>query len=100
MSKSTLSPQEKHSFSNIPADQKLALISRYSQALRKLARSAEAVGRGDMLPMLFQVADGLDKMAPEIAETEAGLEVMARTARLIRTGEDMLLPRSSSSVAH
>jgi hypothetical protein len=100
MSKSPLSPHEKRSFSSIPADQKLALISRYSEALRKLARSAEAVGRADMLPMLFQVADGLDGMASAIAETEGGVEVMARAARLIRATEDMLAPMSSSPIIH
>ncbi|MBY2924980.1 hypothetical protein HF259_26670 [Rhizobium leguminosarum] len=100
MPKSPLSPSEKRSFSIIPADQKLALISSYSEALRKLARSTEAVGRADMLPKLIQVADGLDGMATAIAETEAGTGVMARTARLIRATEGMLASMSSSSIVH
>ncbi|TBA90148.1 hypothetical protein ELH54_10185 [Rhizobium ruizarguesonis] len=100
MPKLPLSPSEKFSFSNIPADQKLALISSYSEALRKLARSTEAVGRADMLPKLIQVADGLDSMATTIAETEAGAEVMARAARLIRATEGMLASMSSSSIIH
>ncbi|WHO80036.1 hypothetical protein [Rhizobium leguminosarum] len=100
MPKLPLSPSEKRSFSNIPADQKLALISSYSEALRKLARSTEAVGRADMLPKLIQVADGLDSMATAIAETEAGAEVMARAARLIRATEGMLASMSSSSIIH
>ncbi|MGO6736557.1 hypothetical protein ACC732_14520 [Rhizobium ruizarguesonis] len=66
--------------------QKLALISSYSEALRKLARSTEAVGLADMLPKLIQV--------------EAGAEVMARAARLIRATEGMLASMSSSSIIH
>ncbi|MGO6816025.1 hypothetical protein ACCS67_14210 [Rhizobium brockwellii] len=100
MPKLPLSPSGKRSFCTIPADQKLALISSYSETLRKLARSTEAVGRADMLPKLIQVADGLDSMATAIAETEAGAEVMARAARLIRATEGMLASMSSSSVVH
>jgi len=53
-----------------------------------------------MLPKLIQVADGLDSMATAIAETEAGAEVMARAARLIRATEGMLASMSSSSIVH
>ncbi len=76
------------------------MISSYSEALRKLARSAEAVGRADMLPALIEVADGLESMAATIAETEAGAEVLARIARLVRTTEGMLTSMSSSSNVH
>ncbi|NKL79282.1 hypothetical protein [Rhizobium leguminosarum] len=100
MPKLPLSPSVKRSFSAIPADQRLALISSYWDALRKLARSAEAVGRADLLPKLIQVADGLDGMATTIAETEAGAEVMARAARLIRATEEMLASMSSSPITH
>ncbi|MBY5837913.1 hypothetical protein HFN57_15465 [Rhizobium leguminosarum] len=100
MSKSLLSPSEKRSFCDIPADRKRALISSCSEALRKLARSAEAIGRADMLPALIEVADGLESMAATIAETEAGAEVLARTARLVRATEGMLASMSSSSNVH
>lgn len=100
MTKSQLLLPEKRSFANIPTDQKLTLISRYSEALRKLARSAEAVGRADMLPMLNQVADGLDGMASAIAGTEAGVEIMRRAAGLIEATEEMLASVASSRVVH
>ena len=100
MTKSQLSLPETPTFANIPTDQKLTLISRYSEALRKLARSAEAVGRADMLPLLTQVADGLDCLASAIAETEAGVEVMTRAAGLIRATEEMLASMASSRVVH
>ncbi|UFW80371.1 hypothetical protein RlegSU303_10800 [Rhizobium sp. SU303] len=53
-----------------------------------------------MLPKLIQVADGLDGMATATAETEAGAEVMAHAARLIRATEGMLASMSSSSIVH
>lgn len=53
-----------------------------------------------MLPALIEVADGLESMAATIAETEAGAEVLARIARLVRTTEGMLTSMSSSSNVH
>nr|WP_246709939.1 hypothetical protein [Rhizobium laguerreae] len=100
MSKSPLSPAEKRSFCDIPADRKPALISSYSEALRELARSAEAIGRADMLPALIEVADGLESMATTIAETEVGAEVLAHTARLFRAIEECWrrCPRRQTSI--
>ncbi|EJC79301.1 hypothetical protein Rleg4DRAFT_0892 [Rhizobium leguminosarum bv. trifolii WSM2297] len=100
MPKSLPSPHEQDLLGDISTDQKLVLISRYSQALRKLARSAEAVGRADVLPALIRVADGLESLATEIAETETGAEVMVRAARLIRTTEGMLASMPPSSIIH
>ncbi|UWM77540.1 hypothetical protein N1937_10105 [Rhizobium sp. WSM4643] len=76
------------------------MISSYSEALRKLARSAEAIGRADMLPALIEVADGLESMATTIAETEAGAEVLAHTARLFRATEECWrrCPRRQTSI--
>ncbi|MBY5767468.1 hypothetical protein HFO06_31020 [Rhizobium leguminosarum] len=95
MRKLPLSPFGKFSFSNIPADQK-----RCDMMLRKLARLTEAVGRADMPPKLIQMANGLDGMATATAETEAGAEVLAHAARLIRATEGMLASISSSSIVH
>lgn len=74
------------------------MISSYSEALRKLARSAEVIGRADMLPALIEMADGLESMRDKGRRRSAGAHSAAGPHDRGNAGVDVLVVKRPLNV--
>ncbi|MBA5800474.1 hypothetical protein G9X68_17475 [Rhizobium sp. WYCCWR 11279] len=79
---------------------RLVLASRYSECLRRLARSAEQVRHSDLAAKLIEVARFMERMSDDIALSDDGIEVLRRAARLIGTVERLVDREAKTSVLH
>ncbi|MGO7572281.1 hypothetical protein ACC699_31960 [Rhizobium ruizarguesonis] len=59
-----------HRTSQEPVTQRLLVISRYVENLRRLSRLADRTGRGELGTALVEVAGCLDVSFPEVVHSE------------------------------
>jgi hypothetical protein len=78
------------SFADVHPHDRLALVATYSDTLRILARSLGSVGRGDLQPILLEVAAEMQSLAHEIVWERKGLEILHRASRLVEASESLI----------
>lgn len=76
------------------------LAKRYADCLRRLASSTAVLGHPSLDAQLRDVAWCLERLAPEIAASDGGPEVLARAARLIGVTEALVADQDVATVLH
>ncbi|NEI05461.1 hypothetical protein GUK34_11515 [Rhizobium leguminosarum] len=80
--------------------QRLLVISRYVENLRRLSRLADRTGRGELGTALVEVAGCLERMSYDIAVSQYSAIILRRAAKLVGTIEGLVEREAKLAVLH
>ncbi|MBY2910010.1 hypothetical protein [Rhizobium leguminosarum] len=83
-----------------PMPERLLVISRYVENIRRLARLADRLGRSELGTAMMEVAGCMERMSNDIAMSETGADLLRRAARLVGTVEGLLERQAKLAVLH
>ncbi|TBZ80562.1 hypothetical protein [Rhizobium leguminosarum] len=83
-----------------PVPQRLLVISRYVENIRRLARLADRIGHSELGTAMMEVAGCMERMSNDIALSATGAVILRRAARLVGTVEGLLERQAKLSILH
>ncbi|TAZ68030.1 hypothetical protein ELH72_35810 [Rhizobium ruizarguesonis] len=83
-----------------PVTQRLLVISRYVENIRRLSRLADRMGRSELGTALMEVAGCLERMSNDIAVSEYSAIILRRAAKLVGTVEGVVEREAKLAVLH
>jgi hypothetical protein len=80
--------------------ERLLVISRYVENIRRLARLADRLGRSELGTAMMEVAGCMERMSIDIAMSVSGADILRQAARLVGTAEGLLERQAKLAVLH